>query len=73
MDIRVSANPHVYSVAEHRAPSIGHMVGQCKVESVVVDGGLLRVTASRSTPPSHKEILDLLLLTYATLQRKDLA
>lgn len=74
LDIRVSPNPAIYEVRPERAPAKGARIGGCTVDAVVTDGGLVRVTASSSAePPSADDILELLRLTYATLQPKDAA
>jgi hypothetical protein len=73
IDVRVSPNPALYELRRERAPVVGARVGACVVDSVSTDGGLLRVTASGAHAPSADDILEILRVTYATLQRKDAA
>jgi hypothetical protein len=73
IDVRISANPQLYSLSQASAPTIGQTIGTVTVQSVTVDGGLLRVVGSLSQEPMAQEFLELLRATYATLQRKDVA
>ena len=73
IDVRVSANPHLYTLSAQAAPRVGQTVGGTTISQVTLEGGLLRVLASSPRHPSAEEVLDVLLLTYATLQRKDAA
>jgi hypothetical protein len=68
IDIRVSANPQLYTVTPAAAPRVGQRVGNCVIDSVTVDGGLLRVVAASAGLPPHAELLELLRVTYATLR-----
>ena len=70
IDVRVSANPQLYSLSSEAAPRVGERVGGCTVDGVTLDDGLLRVTASLAETPTAQDVLDLLSATYRTLQRK---
>jgi hypothetical protein len=70
IDIRVSANPELYTLSHGTAPKIGQVVGAYTIDTVAIDGGLLRVTASSTAEATAQDILELLRTSYATLARR---
>jgi hypothetical protein len=73
LDVRVSPNPQLYALSPASAPAAGQKVGHCTIVDVTLEGGLVRLSATKGTPPTAEELLEILRLAYGTLQAKAVA